>query len=102
MDLPTRRAYRYFMSDVRPLRACDAGFAHLLTPQENDMFNSTMYRHAGAQEIAMFIYSIRYRDVCGRWSVAFVQAATQSDAEAIATRRYGTFHSASRTASQPA
>ncbi|MGF6507803.1 hypothetical protein [Paraburkholderia sp. 32] len=66
------------------------------------MFNSTMYRHAGAQEIAMFIYSIRYRDICGRWSVAFVQAASQSDAEAIATRRYGAFHSASRVGSQQA
>jgi hypothetical protein len=48
------------------------------------------------QEIAMFIYSIRYRAGCGRWSVAFAQAASQSDAEAIATRRYGAFHSVSR------
>jgi hypothetical protein len=44
----------------------------------------------------MFIYSIRYRDGCGRWSVAFAQAASQSDAEAIATCRYGAFHSVSR------
>jgi hypothetical protein len=48
------------------------------------------------QEIAMFTYSIRYRAGCGRWSVAFAQAASQSDAEAIATCRYGTFHSVSR------
>jgi hypothetical protein len=47
------------------------------------------------REIAMFIYSIRYRAGCGRWSVAFA-AASQSDAEAIATCRYGTFHSVSR------
>ncbi len=44
----------------------------------------------------MYTYSIRYRDVCGRWSVAFTQAASQSDAEAIATCRYGAFHSVSR------
>jgi hypothetical protein len=44
----------------------------------------------------MFIYSIRYRDVCGRWSVAFTPAVSQSDAEAIATCRYGSFHSVSR------
>ncbi|MFL9963828.1 hypothetical protein PQR02_22730 [Paraburkholderia sediminicola] len=44
----------------------------------------------------MLIYSIRYRDVCGRWSVAFAYAASQSDAEAIATCRYGAFHSVSR------
>jgi hypothetical protein len=48
------------------------------------------------QEIAMFLYSIRYRGGCGRWSVAFTQAASQSDAEAIATSRYGAFHSVSR------
>jgi hypothetical protein len=48
------------------------------------------------QEMAMFIYPIRYRDVCGRWSVAFAQAASQPDAEAIALCRYGTFHSVSR------
>jgi len=53
------------------------------------------------QEIAMFIYSIRYRDGCGRWSVAFAQAASQSDAEAIAMCRYGAFHSVSRTGSVP-
>ncbi|WP_246279170.1 hypothetical protein [Paraburkholderia ultramafica] len=100
--MPTRRVYRYFMSDALPLCTCDAGFAHPLALQDNDMFYSTMYRHAGTQEIAMFIYSIRYRDVCGRWSVAFIQAASQSDAEAIATRRYGAFHSASRTGSQAA
>jgi hypothetical protein len=47
-------------------------------------------------EIAMFVYSIRYRAGCGRWSVAFAQAASQSDAEAIATCRYGAFHSVSR------
>ncbi|MFL9965575.1 hypothetical protein PQR02_31990 [Paraburkholderia sediminicola] len=44
----------------------------------------------------MFTYSIRYRDICGRWSVAFTQAASQSDAEAIATCRYRNFHSVSR------
>ena len=44
----------------------------------------------------MYTYSIRYRDVCGRWSVAFTQAASQSDAEAIAPCRYGAFHSVSR------
>ncbi|MCP3727757.1 hypothetical protein M3I53_32355 [Paraburkholderia sp. CNPSo 3272] len=44
----------------------------------------------------MYTYSIRYRDGCGRWSVAYAQAASQPDAEAIATRRYGTFHSVSR------
>ncbi len=49
----------------------------------------------------MFIYSIRYRDGCGRWSVAFAQAASQSDAEAIATCRYGAFHSVSRAGSVP-
>jgi hypothetical protein len=54
-----------------------------------------------AQEIAMFIYSIRYRDGCGRWSVAFAQAASQSDAEAIATCRYGAFHSVSRAGLVP-
>ncbi len=48
------------------------------------------------QEIAMHTYSIRYRDACGRWSVAYAQATSQSDAEAIATCRYGTFHSVSR------
>jgi len=48
------------------------------------------------QEIAMQTYSIRYRDACGRWSVAYAQAASQSDAEAIASCRYGTFHSVSR------
>jgi hypothetical protein len=48
------------------------------------------------QEIAIFIYSIRYRDGIGRWSVAFAQAASRSDAETIATRRYGAFHSVSR------
>lgn len=47
-------------------------------------------------EIAMYTYLIRYRDVCGRWSVAYAQAASQSDAEAIAIRRYGAFHSVSR------
>jgi hypothetical protein len=46
----------------------------------------------------MFVYSIRYRAGCGRWSVAFAQAASQSEAEAIATRRYGAFHSVSRAA----
>ncbi|CAB3809429.1 hypothetical protein LMG28614_07030 [Paraburkholderia ultramafica] len=49
----------------------------------------------------MFIYSIRYRDVCGRWSVAFTHAASQSDAEAIATCRYGAFHSVSRAGLVP-
>ncbi|MEM5326184.1 hypothetical protein VSR34_06180 [Paraburkholderia sp. JHI2823] len=44
----------------------------------------------------MHTYSIRYRDACGRWSVAYAQATSQSDAEAIATCRYGTFHSVSR------
>jgi hypothetical protein len=44
----------------------------------------------------MLTYSIRYRDVCGRWSVAFVQAVSQFDAEAIATCRYGAFHCVSR------
>ena len=44
----------------------------------------------------MYIYSIRYRDVCGRWSVAFAQAASQSAAEAIATYRYGAVYSVSR------
>lgn len=44
----------------------------------------------------MFIYSIRYRDVCGRWSVAFAQAVSQSAAETIATCRYGAFHSVNR------
>jgi hypothetical protein len=44
----------------------------------------------------MFTYSIRYRDVLGRWSIAFAQAASQFDAEAIATSRYGTFYSVSR------
>jgi hypothetical protein len=48
------------------------------------------------QEIAMFIYSIRYRAGCGRWSVTFARAASQSDAEAIATCRYCAFHSVSR------
>ena len=48
------------------------------------------------QEIAMYTYSIRYRDVCGRWSIAYALAAAQSDAETIAIRRYGTFHSVSR------
>jgi hypothetical protein len=48
------------------------------------------------QEIAMFTYSIRYRAGCGRWSVAYAQAASQSDAEAIAICRYGAFHSVSR------
>ena len=43
----------------------------------------------------MFTYSIRYRDVRGRWSVAFARAASQSDAEAIATCRYGAFYSVS-------
>jgi hypothetical protein len=33
----------------------------------------------------VFIYSIRNHDVCGRWSVVFTQAASQSDAEAIAS-----------------
>ena len=33
----------------------------------------------------MLIYSIRYRDGCGRWSVVFTQATSQSDAEAIAS-----------------
>jgi len=47
----------------------------------------------------MYTYSIRYRDVCGRWSVAYAQAASQSHAEAIATRRYGAFHSVSRARS---
>jgi hypothetical protein len=49
----------------------------------------------------MYIYSIRYRDGCGRWSVAFAQAASQSDAEAIATCRYGAFHSVSRAGLVP-
>ncbi|MBB5460188.1 hypothetical protein [Paraburkholderia sp. Cpub6] len=44
----------------------------------------------------MYTYLIRYRDVCGRWSVAYAQAASQSDAEAIAILRYGAFHSVSR------
>ena len=44
----------------------------------------------------MFIYSIRYRDGFGRWTVGFAQAASQSDAEGIATCRYGVFHSVSR------
>lgn len=44
----------------------------------------------------MFTYSIRYRDVFGRWTIAFAQADSQFDAEAIATRRYGIFHSVSR------
>ena len=44
----------------------------------------------------MLTYSIRYRDVCGRWSVAFARAASQSDAEAIALCRYGAFYSVSR------
>jgi len=56
----------------------------------------------GAQEIAMFIYSIRYRDACGRWSVAFAHATSQSDAEAIATGRYGAFHSVSRSSGKHA
>jgi|GEM_PF-3185097 hypothetical protein len=43
----------------------------------------------------MFIYSIRYRAGCGRWSLAFAQASSQSAAEAIATCRYGAFHSVS-------
>jgi len=49
----------------------------------------------------MYIYSIRYRDVCGRWSVAFAQAASQSAAEAIAICRYGAFHSVSRAGLVP-
>jgi hypothetical protein len=53
------------------------------------------------QEIAMYIYSIRYRDGCGRWSVGFAQAASQCDAEAIATCRYGAFHSVSRAGLVP-
>jgi hypothetical protein len=48
----------------------------------------------------MFTYSIRYRDACGRWTVAFARAASQSDAEAIATCRYGAIHSVSRTGFQ--
>ncbi|MEE1920123.1 hypothetical protein V0R52_27420 [Pseudomonas asiatica] len=44
----------------------------------------------------MFTYSIRYRDVFGRWSIGFALAASQFDAEAIAICRYGTFHSVSR------
>ncbi len=47
----------------------------------------------------MFIYLIRYHADCGRWSVAFAQAASQSDAETIATGRYGDFHSVSRAGS---
>jgi hypothetical protein len=49
----------------------------------------------------MLIYSIRYRDGCGRWSVGFAQAASQSDAEAIATCRFGAFHSVRRAALVP-
>ena len=49
----------------------------------------------------MLICSIRYRDVCGRWPVAFAQAASQSDAEAIAICRYGAFHSVSRAGAVP-
>ncbi|MFM0572060.1 hypothetical protein PQQ88_27480 [Paraburkholderia caledonica] len=45
----------------------------------------------------MFIYSIRYRDACGRWSVAFARATCQSDAEAIAAGRYSDFYSVSRS-----
>ncbi|ACD21554.1 hypothetical protein Bphyt_7269 (plasmid) [Paraburkholderia phytofirmans PsJN] len=48
------------------------------------------------REVAMFTYSIRYRDVFGRWSIGFALAASQFDAEAIAICRYGTFHSVSR------
>jgi len=53
------------------------------------------------EEIAMFIYSIRYRDGFGRWTVGFAQAASQSDAEGIATCRYGVFHSVSRVRLAP-
>ncbi len=44
----------------------------------------------------MHTYHIRYRDVCGRWAVAYARAPSQSDAEAIAILRYGAFHSVSR------
>jgi hypothetical protein len=44
----------------------------------------------------MQTYLIRYRDVLGRWAVAYARAASQPDAEAIAILRYGAFHSVSR------
>src|ERR1700709_640221 len=105
---PLAEYYRRLLCGV--LRKNDRGIQRICSlPAANDHWNEMNLPHRRRRaprprggrmhplltdrEIAIFTYSIRYRDVCGRWSVAFARAASQSDAEAIASFRYGAFQS---------